>query len=173
MRAPPSAPLNRATLPQLIEEDIRQLNQTLSEFMASADASAALLIDKGGFLITHRGDENEFDFTTIAALAAGAFLANQTIAALVKETGFDSMYQQGKQFSLFVVDVDEQALMVVIFKSQAGVGIMKYFAAGAIQNMARQLMKARERAPSDGLDLSMLNVADASPFFHKKKATPR
>ena len=85
-----------ATLPQLIEEDIRSLNETLQQFIANTDTAAALLIDRGGFLITHQGDESEFDLTTIAALASGAFMANQTIAGLVKETKFNSIYQQGE-----------------------------------------------------------------------------
>ncbi|HUA66322.1 MAG TPA: roadblock/LC7 domain-containing protein [Alphaproteobacteria bacterium] len=156
-----------ATLPQLIEEDIRNLNETLQQFIAHTDTAAALLIDRGGFLITHLGDEG-FDLTTIAALASGAFLANQTIAGLVNEPKFNSIYQQGENFSMFVISVDEQALLVAIFRSQAGVGVVKYFASTAIKNIARQLKVASERAPGQGLDLSMLNVANAGPFFRRK-----
>lgn len=157
-----------ATLPQLIEEDIRSLNEILHDFIANTDTTAALLIDRGGFLITHQGDESEFDLTTISALASGAFMANQTIAGLVKETKFNSIYQQGEHFSIFVISVDDNALLVAIFKSQAGVGVVKYFAATAIKNIARQMKVAKERAPGEGLDLSMLNVANAGPFFRRK-----
>jgi len=157
-----------ATLPQLIEEDIRSLNETLHEFIANTDTTAALLIDRGGFLITHQGDESEFDLTTIAALASGAFMANQTIAGLVKETKFNSIYQQGENYSIFVISVDENALLVSIFKSQAGVGVVKYFSTTAIKSIARQMKVAKERAPGEGLDLSMLNVANAGPFFRRK-----
>jgi predicted regulator of Ras-like GTPase activity (Roadblock/LC7/MglB family) len=157
-----------ATLPQLIEEDIRNLNETLHDFIAKTDTAAALLIDRGGFLITHQGDESDLDLTTISALASGAFMANQTIAGLVKETKFNSIYQQGEHFSIFVISVDEEALLVAIFKSQAGVGVVKYFAASAIKSVARQMKVARERAPGQGLDLSILNVANAGPFFRRK-----
>ena len=107
-----------ATLPQLIEEDIQRLDETLREFIAQTDATAALIIDKGGFLITQQGDAQQFDLTTIGALASGAFMANQTIASLVNETNFNSIYQQGEKFSMFVINVDEHCLLVVIFKSQ-------------------------------------------------------
>jgi len=159
-----------ATLPQLIEDDIQRLDETLREFIASADATAALVIDKGGFLITHQGDSRDFDLTTIAALTSGAFLANQTIAGLVNETNFNSVYQQGEKFSVFAINVDEHCLLVVIFKSHSGVGIVKYYAAAAVKRIARQLKTARERAPEAGLDLSILNVADTSGFFRKKQA---
>lgn len=156
-----------ATLPQILEEDVRKLNETLREFIHNTDTAAALLIDKGGFLISNQGDSSDFDFTTIAALASGAFMANQTIAGLVKETNFNSIYQQGEHFSLFVINVDEHALLVAIFKSQAGVGVVKYFAATAVKSLAQHLAAAKERAPGSGMDLSVLNVANTAPFFRK------
>ncbi len=85
-----------ATLPQLIEEDIQALDKVLREFLVRSDATTALILDKGGFLITHHGNASEFDLTTISALASGAYLANQTIANLVQETNFDSVHQQGE-----------------------------------------------------------------------------
>jgi predicted regulator of Ras-like GTPase activity (Roadblock/LC7/MglB family) len=156
------------TLPQLIEDDIERLNATLREFIASTDATTALVIDKGGFLITHQGDAGEFDLTTIAALASGAFLANQTIAGLVNEPNFNSIYQQGENCSIYAMNIDEYCLLVVIFKSPFGVGVVKYYAAAAVQNIASQLKTARDRSPEAGLDLSVLNVADTSGFFKKK-----
>ena len=158
-----------ATLPQLIEDDIRQLDGMLHEFIVSTEAIATLIIDKGGFLITQQGDAHDFDMTTIGALASGAFMANQTIAGLVNETGFNSIYQQGENASMFVINVDEHCLLVVIFKSHSGVGVVKYYAATAVKRIARQLKIARERAPEAGLDLSVLNVAETAPLFRKKK----
>jgi len=158
-----------ATLPQLIEDDIRQLDGTLREFNASTEALASLIIDKGGFLITQHGDAHAFDLTSIGALASGAFMANQTIANLVNETNFNSIYQQGDNASMFVVNVDEHSLLVVIFKSHSGVGVVKYYAATAVKRIARQLKIARERTPEAGLDLSVLNVAETAPLFRKKK----
>jgi predicted regulator of Ras-like GTPase activity (Roadblock/LC7/MglB family) len=158
-----------ATLPQLIEDDIRQLDGILREFNGSTEALASLIIDKGGFLIAQQGDAHAFDLTSIGALASGAFMANQTIANLVNETNFNSIYQQGDNASMFVVNVDEHSLLVVIFKSHSGVGVVKYYAATAVKRIARQLKIARERAPEGGLDLSVLNVAETAPLFRKKK----
>jgi hypothetical protein len=59
--------------------------------------------------------------------------------------------------------VDEHCLLVVIFKSETGVGVVKYYAATAGKRIARQLKIARKRAPGEGLDLSMLNVAEPKP----------
>ena len=157
-----------ATLPQLIEEDIERLDGELRELLEKSDATSALIIDKGGFLITSQGDTRQFDLTTIAALASGAYLANQTIASLVHETNFNSIYHQGEKFSLLVTSVDDNCLLTIIFKAQVSVGAVKYFAAPAIKRIALQLQIAQERSPGAGLDLSELNLADTADIFKRK-----
>src|SRR6266550_6621195 len=134
-----------ATLPQLIEEDVQRLDEILRELLAQTDGSTALVIDKGGFLIGNCGDSRQFDLTTIAALASGAYMANQTIANLIHETDFSSVYQQGEKFSLFVKCVDECCLLTVIFIAHLSVGVVKYFSAPAAQLIAQQLQAAQQR----------------------------
>jgi len=158
-----------ATLPQLIEEDIERLDTVLRELLLRSDATTVLIADKGGFLITNQGERNQFDLTTIAALASGAFMANQVIANLVHETSFNSVYQQGEVFNMFVLSVNEQCLLIVIFKTGSSVGSVKYFSSAAGHRIAKQLKTAHERDPGAGLDLSMLNLADASAVFRKKQ----
>src|ERR1700757_759237 len=116
------------TLPQLIEENIQGLEEAQRELLEKSEATSALVIDKGGFLISSAGDARQFDLTTIAALASGAYLANQTIANLVHEQNFDSVYQQGEKHSMLVVNVDEYCLLVLIFPAVVGVGAVKYYA---------------------------------------------
>ncbi len=156
------------TLPQLFEEDIQRLDDVLADLLEKSEATAALVIDKGGFLICSQGESRRFDLTTIAALASGAYMANQTIANLIHENNFNSVYQQGEKFSMFVVCVDEHCLLVVIFKAQVSVGVVKYFAVPAAEKVAVQLRIAQERDPGGGLDLSELNIADTADLFKRK-----
>lgn len=157
-----------ATLPQLLEEDIQALDKVLREFLSRSDATTALIVDKGGFLITHQGDATEFDLTTISALASGAYLANQTIANLIQEENFSSVYQQGEKFSLLATNVDENCLLLVVFRAQIGVGVVKFYAAKIRERIAQQLRLAQERDPGAGLDLSELNLADTRGVFKRK-----
>src|ERR1051325_3677255 len=160
-----------ATLPQLIEEDVQELNDALDDLIAKCEANSALVIDKGGFLITQRNARarrGEFDTTTIAALSAASFAATESIASLVSEKNFSSVYQQGEGFSVLVMNVDQYCLLTVIFQAQLSVGAVKYYAAEVVKRIATQLMTAPQRAPASGLDLSMLNLSDASPLFRKK-----
>jgi predicted regulator of Ras-like GTPase activity (Roadblock/LC7/MglB family) len=157
-----------ATLPQLIEEDIQQLDQALAEFLQQADALGALVIDKGGFLITHQGNTGDVDLTTLGALASGAFLASQTIAGLVNETNFNSTYQQGEKFSLYILEIDENCLLAILFASKAGLGVVKYYSTAVAKRIAGQLTVAQDRNPDGGYDLSVLNMADPQELFRKK-----
>jgi predicted regulator of Ras-like GTPase activity (Roadblock/LC7/MglB family) len=156
------------TLPQLIEEDVAQLQRLLRELRGQSDATAALLIDKGGFLLAQHGETAQFDPTTIAALSSGAYLANQCIANLVQEKNFDSVYQQGEKFSLLITNVDEHCLLVIIFQAHLSVGAVKFFAAQARTQVAAQMQVARARNPDAGLDLSVLNLENPSVVFRKK-----
>jgi predicted regulator of Ras-like GTPase activity (Roadblock/LC7/MglB family) len=159
------------TLPQLIDKDISWIDRELRGLLKQTEATTALVIDQGGFLITSAGEENEFDLTTIAALASGAYLANQTIAGLVGEENFDCIYQQGRRFSMLVVSVGEFCLLVVIFKAEVGVGVVKYYGATTVKRIVRHLQAAQVRAPGEGVDLSVLNVADPRDMFKRRADT--
>jgi hypothetical protein len=65
--------------------------------------------------------------------------------------------------------VDDYFMLVVIFKAQVTVGVVKYFAAPAARHIAKQMQVAQEREPGAGLDLSVLNLADTSDVFKRKR----
>lgn len=156
------------SLPPLIEEDIQCMESALDELLQKSEAVCALLIDKGGPLISQRGVLDGFDTTTMAALAAGSFAANEAIAGLVGESNFASIYQQGEHHSLLVGNVGGNVLLIVIFKAAMSVGVVKYFAAATVQRVACQLERARARTPDVSLDLVSLNLSNTSEFFKKK-----
>lgn len=156
------------TLPQLLEADIHKLDAALRDLLKLCDATTALLTDQAGFLVTHQGDDQQFDLTTVAALASGAYMANQSIANLIHEDHFSSTYQQGERHSLFVTGVDEQCLLLVIFPAQNSVGAVKYYASGICRRLAAQLKLARQRDPGAGVDLATLNLADSESVFRRK-----
>lgn len=159
-----------ATLPQLIEEDISEINNALQELLIKSDATSTLVLDKGGFIITQNGRTQDLDTMTLAALASASFAATASIAGLVGEQNFSSIYQQGEHASLVVIDIDEFCLLTVIFKATLSVGAIKYYAAETIKRITAQNKRAQNRAPGAGLDLSMANLADPSALFKMKVA---
>lgn len=158
------------TLPELLEEDVQEINAALKDFLAKSDASLALLIAEGGFLVLQQGSLARLDTVTLGALSANAFNAAQAISHLVDEPSFTHIYQQGERYSLLASAIDGHNTMVVLFPARVSVGAVKYFAAPAIQIIARQLEKAGQRPDNRGIDLALLNRADSAELFIRKSA---
>ena len=157
-----------ATLPPLTEEDVQLIDKTLDELLSKTEATAAFIIDKGGPLLSQRGQIGQMDTTAVAALAAGSFSATQAIAERVGETNFNSIYQQGDQSSIFVVSIDDNLLLIVIFKATLSVGVIKHYAKSAIIAIAQQLERARKRSPNVHMDMVAMENIETNVF--RKKA---
>lgn len=157
-----------SSLPELLEEDVREIEATLRDFLARSEATLALITAEGGFLVMRQGEIERFDSVTLGALAANAYNASQAIAGLLGESNFTHIYQEGQGLSLLVSGIDPYNTLVVFFPSQVSVGSVKYFAAPALEAIARQFKKASERPSNRGIDLAMLNVADSSELFQRK-----
>lgn len=156
------------SVPHLNEEDVQEIQAALHDFVVKSEATAALVAAEGGFLIFKQGDTSQFDPTTLSALSANAFSATQAIAGLLDETGFATVYQQGVRSSILIGQINRHHTLIVIFPATASVGAVKYFAAFAIQSIAAQLAKARDRKPSEGFDMALLNVADPCNIFRMR-----
>jgi predicted regulator of Ras-like GTPase activity (Roadblock/LC7/MglB family) len=155
------------SLPQLIESDIRLIDAELQTILEKSAALAALVVDEAGFVLTSRSSVDQFDLTTIGALASGAFLANQSMAALVRGNSFTSVYQQGREFSMFIVSVDEFCLLVIIFKAAGGVGIIKHFTNPAAARLATGFREAAARGSGASSNLPSFNMSDIGDVFGK------
>lgn len=156
------------SLPQLIDEDMEQIDAIFSDFLAKSEAQSVLVTAEGGFLVSHYGHTSRLDTTTLGALASNSFEANRAIAGLIGEPNFSSLYQSGEQFSLFVLSIDGFNLIVVIFPVTTAVGAIKYYALAARSEINKVFERARRRAPGEGLDLAMMNVADSTHIFRRK-----
>jgi predicted regulator of Ras-like GTPase activity (Roadblock/LC7/MglB family) len=158
-------------LPPLIEEDVQLFDGALDDFLRRSEADTVMIIDKGGPVISQRGAGEKFDVMTIAACAAGAFSATQMIAVNIGENNFSNIYQQGERHSLLFCNIDEDVLLIIVFKAEISVGSVKYYAAATVGQVGQQLQKARERAPQEMVDLVSMNVVDAGAVFRTKPQT--
>jgi hypothetical protein len=69
---------------------------------------------------------------------------------------------------LYTTNIDEQCLLLVVFPSKTGLGVVKYYSVATVARLARDLAIARERDPEGGLDLSEMNLANPEEIFRKK-----
>jgi predicted regulator of Ras-like GTPase activity (Roadblock/LC7/MglB family) len=160
------------TLPLLVSDDIGAIDAALGDFISDSGARLVLFIDPGGFVITTRGDAGEIDTATLGALAANSFAATQAIAKIIEDHSVTSLYQQGEESSLLIVAVGDSGFIAIVFPAVIGVGSVKYYTEDMVARVNLQLSAASVRAPGEGLDLSALNIADATPLFRRRAATP-
>jgi predicted regulator of Ras-like GTPase activity (Roadblock/LC7/MglB family) len=141
----------------------------MRDLLKKSEANIALLVEKAGYLIHQCGSQEEMDATTFATLGSNAYNAVQFMAQLVNESNFTSMYQQGEHYSTLMVNVDENALLVIVFPTHLTVGSMKYYATPAAKSIGERIQIAAARAPGTGLDLSDLDPADVQAALFRKK----
>lgn len=152
--------------PPLTGDDYEAFTSILRELLVKSEAGSALIIEKAGHLI-HQEGENTFDSTILAALVANSFAAEQMMATMLGETNFRGMYQEGEKQSTLMLDVDEHCLLVMVFRADLSVGVMKYFSVNAIQRIADQLKTAEARSSGVGYDLTDLNVTNPTAILRK------
>ena len=157
-----------STLPELLDEDVQEIEKVLKDFLAKSEATLALITAEGGFLVVQQGEVSRIDCVTLGALSANAFNAAQAISGLLDDAGFTHIYQQGARYSLLVSAIDSYNTMVVLFPAQISVGAVKFYAAPTVVAIARQLKTAQRRPANRGIDLAALNLADSSQLFKRK-----
>jgi len=158
-----------AEFPQLLEEDFNCFNEAMKQFLAKSEASLALIVEKAGYLIQQAGKADGIDTTTLATLASNAYNATEFMAGIINEPGFTGMYQQGDSFSTLILKIDDNALLVAIFPAGLGVGAVKHFATGTVQEIAAQLVTAQQRNPDIKIDLTDMDATDVQGVFRKKQ----
>ena len=110
------------------ENDIIEINEILEHFLSASRAKAAILIDVDGHLVTKRGNTDNLDITSIAALVAGSFASTKQVAALIGETEFSVLFHQGTQESLHITLISERTMAVIIFNDDTTIGMVRLYA---------------------------------------------
>jgi len=148
-------------MPILTVEAAEGLLKTLDDFLENSEASFALIIDRGGAVLSQQGQiPKGTDPTVFAALAAGSFAATRELALRVGETEFSALYQQGRRSHILISSVNEDAALVTVFGPKTTLGLVRFYATGTAKRIAVLLEQAC-RASQIPIDLSS-EVIDAS-----------
>ena len=130
-------------IPALTIEDVAALDAILAEFNNKAEGDLTLVIDRGGNVISHFGDVKAIDVTIIAALAAGSFAATRELARRIGEVEFNALFHQGNGSHIFMNSVDDDTIMITLFGKRTTVGLVRFYAGQAGQNLANLLKSLR------------------------------
>ena len=131
-------------------EEQKQIDAILREFLKNSDAKTALLLDKGGFLMSVQGFTEHLDPQTIAVLAAGSFATTRELAKLIGEEAFTVMFHQGRRDNIHISAVGKDALMVIIFENTTTIGMVRLFArdtAKKLETILETINQRKSKAP--------------------------
>lgn len=145
----------------LTPDDEIGLRSAMDRLLHESGARSALLVDRGGQLLTQVGDRPGFDATTFATLSAADFSANDQLARLLGETDFSTLYHQGERESMLMADIAQRAILAVLFDQRTTLGLVRLRLRPAVEEMTRQVTAMIERdAQSDGPRQPLLAGAD-------------
>ena len=99
--------------------------RSLQQFLYDSNARCAMLVDRSGQLVATVGEQPRFDATSFATLTAADFSANDQLARLIGETEFNSLFHQGEQESMYLVDIARRVILVVLFDTRTTVGMVR------------------------------------------------
>lgn len=152
------------------EDAARRINGVLLHFLGESSAVDALLIDRGGQLLAHGGNERALDTVSLSALAAGAFSSTAAMARLLGEPEFTMLFHQGVRENIHVAAVDDNAILLAIFDSRTTVGMVRLFAREAIAAIGGILAEGRERPQRTGDLAAPLKAGEARALFQERPA---
>ena len=117
-------------------EDVDSINAVLDAFLKQSAAKCALLIDKDGHMVTHRGATKKIDVDTISALVAGSFAATREMAKLLGEEEFSALFHQGKSDNIQLSLVGDRTLLTILFDDRTTGGMVRLYASETAKKLA-------------------------------------
>lgn len=140
-------------MPILTIQAAESLLKVLEDFLDKSEASFALIIERGGSILSQNGTiPDSVDPTILSALAAGSFAAIREVALRVGETEFSALHQQGRQSHILMAAINEEAMLMAVFGTKTTLGLVRFYSASAVKQIAAILEQARSE-PQIPIDL--------------------
>ena len=136
----------------LTVESAERLLKALEEYLDHSEASYALIIDRGGAILSQLGEiPPSVDVTTLSALAAGSFAATRELALRVGEAEFSALHQQGKNSQILICSIQDEAMLLTVFGPKTTLGLVRFYSVRAVKQITTILDRARgeSRIPID------------------------
>lgn len=143
----------------IFPEDIARLDGILASLTAKAKLLLAVLINRDGRIVTHRGSLGQVDVVSLAALVAGSTASTLAIANLVGENEFSAIFHQGKTRNIYIDALDENTWLAVVFDDQTDIDRVKVF----LRQFERELIQGVNCIYNRGADQIDLDLGLVDP----------
>jgi predicted regulator of Ras-like GTPase activity (Roadblock/LC7/MglB family) len=152
-------------MPILTIESAERLLKALEEYLENSEATFALILDRGGAILSQQGEiPPTTDPVVFAALAAGSFAATHELALRIGETEFSALHQQGKRWHVLMTAINDNTMLVTVFGLKTTLGLVRFYSATAVKRIAVILEHAANE-PRIPIDLGSEVTDGASEVF--------
>src|SRR5882672_9338938 len=128
------------SMPILTVQSANALLDVLEDFLDKSEANFAMVIERGGSVLSQCGTVPETtDTSIVAALAAGSFAATKELALRIGEQEFTALHQQGTNYQIFMCYVSEYAVLVTIFGNQTTLGLVRFYSGRTVKQIGQVL----------------------------------
>ncbi len=128
----------------LDEITVKNVERLLRAFTIETRVTSVLVINTSGQILFQNGQKNDDYFNqSIGALCSGIFNATRSIAKLLKEDYFLTLFQEGKKYSFFYYAITDDLILISIFTKNAIIGVIQVMSQKVCQNIL-SLMKEEE-----------------------------
>jgi len=125
-------------------EMYKSISEILSELATKTRARTIIFADMNGHPITQRGNAADLNISNMAALAAGDFSATSEIAKIIGEKQqFKFIYHEGEKYNVYLSNVGDNFLLILIFDSQTALGMIRIYTKRAIDALHILLTNAK------------------------------
>jgi len=152
----------------LFGASFEEASRVLKKLLEETGAHYALFVDRKGFVLAHEEAlwaPRPPALDSLATLVASNAAATKALAELLGEEHFSEVFHQGKHQGIYVEEVNDVSLLVVIFDENTPVGKVKFYAKRAAGQLDHISERARiEAGPSQanlGLDTEYRESAAA------------
>jgi predicted regulator of Ras-like GTPase activity (Roadblock/LC7/MglB family) len=144
----------------LSAEQAERIDKTLERMAYDSEASCIILADMTGQLISEWGQLTKINTQVLSALAAGELAATHEMARLVGEKArFKLLLHEGEEHSVYLSDVGEELILVIVFKVDTPIGLVRMILKQAVEELA-PIIEEAERTD----DHDQVNEALGSDF---------
>lgn len=140
-------------------EMVDQIEQIIASLHRMAEAECVMLADISGQLISLRGYLERSDPTLVAALAAGDVAAMTELSRRIgEESPSCSLLHEGKHKSIYMHNIANNFVLLVVYGSDTLVGMVRLFAGRAAEKLEalaaefEELVSQPEAHPSTDTD---------------------
>ncbi|WP_425145867.1 roadblock/LC7 domain-containing protein [Deinococcus sp.] len=127
-----------------------QVEQHLDELLAATGVRYCLLVDRKGFVLSHKEAlwaPRPPALDSIATLVASNAAATGALANMLGESTFSEQIHQGEKGGLYVESVGDSALLTLIFDASVPLGKVKVYAKKTIVAISGLLQTIQDAPP--------------------------